>query len=179
MLARHKAILGLSLLFLLLLSIYPAFLFARDCYAPSLFPRFYIALAGGVIVATLFAVLDFPKSDTSSKRRIDPVGQFICFALFGAFTTWTWATTIPRFTADRVVTAQAAFEKVRGAKSCHTAVQFVDPGGAGTIKTCASLWNLPSLPEHGTISVTEKVSTLGVYLVKIDLVTPQVPTERQ
>ncbi|WP_439893093.1 hypothetical protein ACS7SF_24600 (plasmid) [Ralstonia sp. 25C] len=179
MLARHKAILGLSLLFLLLLSIYPAFFFARDCYAPSLFPRFYIALAGGVIVATLFAVLDFPTTDTSSKRKIGPVGQFVCFALYGAFTTWTWATAIPRFTADRVATSQAAFEKVRATKSCHSAVQFVDPGGAGTIKTCASLWNLPSLPERGAISVTEKVSALGVYLIKIELVAPPASTERQ
>ena len=69
MLARHKAILDLSLLFLFLLSVYPAFFLARDCYAPSLFPRFYIALAGGVIVATLFAILDFPTSDTSSRRK--------------------------------------------------------------------------------------------------------------
>jgi hypothetical protein len=179
MLARRKAILGLALLFLLVLSSYPALIFARNCYAPSLFPRFYIALAGGVIVATLFAVLDFPTTDTSSKRKIGPVEQFVCFALCGAFTTWTWATAIPRFTADREIIAQAAFEKVRGAKSCHTAVQFVDPGGAGTIKTCASLWSLPSLPDRGTISVTEKVSALGVYLVRIELIAPQVPTERQ
>ena len=34
-------------------------------------------------------------------------------------------------------------------------------------------------PERGTISVTEKVSALGVYLIKIDLVAPQIPTERQ
>lgn len=162
-----------------MLSIYPAFLFARDCYAPSLFPRFYIALAGGVIVATLFAILDFPKSDASSKRKIDPVGQFVCFALFGAFTTWTWATAIPRLTADRVVTTQVAFEKAPGAKGCHAAILFADPGGAGTIKSCASPWNLPSLPERGTITVIEKVSTLGVYLVKIELVAPQAPTARQ
>ncbi|MRS99458.1 hypothetical protein GJQ57_12470 [Ralstonia pickettii] len=179
MLPRHKAILDLTLLFLFLLSVYPAFFLARDCYAPSLFPRFYIALAGGVIVATLFAILDFPKSDPSSRRKIGPVEQFVFFALYGAFSTWTWATAIPRFTADRVVTTQAAFENVRGAKGCHTAVQFVDPGGAGTIKTCASLWNLPSLPERGTVSVTEKVSKLGVYLLKIELVSPQAQNERQ
>ena len=105
--------------------------------------------------------------------------QFVFFALYGAFTTWTWATALPRFTADRGLTAQTEFTKVRGAKSCHWALQFVDPGGAGTIQTCASLWKLDALPERGAISVTEKVSTLGIYLVKIDLVAPQVPTERQ
>ncbi|MFZ3300494.1 hypothetical protein HZT44_15265 [Ralstonia pickettii] len=179
MLPRHKAILDLTLVFLFLLSVYPAFFLARDCYAPSLFPRFYIALAGGVIVATLFAILDSPTSDTSSRRKIGPVEQFVFFALYGAFTTWTWATALPRFTADRVVTAQTEFTKVRGAKSCHWALQFVDPGGAGPIQTCASIWKLDALPERGTISVTEKVSKLGVYLVKIELVSQQAQNERQ
>ena len=179
MLPRHKAILDLTLLFLFLLSVYPAFFLARDCYASSLFPRFYIAFAGGVIVATLFAILDFPKSDTSSRRRIGPVEQFVFFALYGAFTTWTWATALPRFTADRVVTAQTEFTKVRGAKSCHWALQFVDPGGAGTIQACASLWKLDALPERGALSVTEKVGTLGVYLVKIDLVSSRAQKDRR
>jgi len=179
MLARHKAILNLTLLFCLLLSLIPGFIFARDCYAPSLFPRFYIALTGALVVGALFVIFEVQTPSPSPKRKIGPVGQFVCSALIGFLTTWNWATAIPRFTADQVVTTQAAFERVRGTKGCHTAVQFVDPGGAGTIKTCASLWNLPSLPERGTISVTEKVSTLGVYLVKIELVSPQAQDERQ
>lgn len=179
MLARHKAILNLSLLFLVLLSIYPAFIFARDCYAASLFPRFYIALIGGLIIATLFTITGAQTPSPSVRREFGPVEVFVFSALYGFLWTWTWATALPRFTADRVLTAQTEFTKVRGAKSCRWALQFVDPGGAGTIQTCASLWKLDALPERGTISVTEKVSALGVYLVKIELVAPQAPTERQ
>ncbi|NWK46489.1 hypothetical protein [Ralstonia pickettii] len=57
------------------------------------------------------------------------------------------------------------------------AVQLVDPGGP--IQTCASIWKLDALPERRMISVTEKVRTLGVNLVKIEPVALQVPTERQ
>lgn len=178
MLARHKAILNLTLLFLVLLSIYPAFIFARDCYAASLFPRFYIVLIGGLIIATLFTITGGQTPSPSVRRKFGPVEVFVFSAQYGFLWTWTWATPLPRFTADRVVTAQTESTKVRGAQSCHWALQFVDPGGAGTIQTCASLWKLDALPERGTISVTEKVGTLGVYLVKIELVAPQAPTER-
>lgn len=179
MLPRHKAILNLSLLFLVLLSIYPAFIFARDCYAASLFPRFYIALIGGLIIATLFTIIDEQAPSPSVRRKLGPVEVFVFSALYGFLWTWTWATALPRFTADRMLTTQTEFIKVRGPKGCHAALQFVDPGGAGTIQTCGSIWNLDSLPERGTASVTEKVSALGVYLVKIELVAPQTSTERQ
>ncbi|WP_175402333.1 hypothetical protein [Ralstonia pickettii] len=49
-------------------------------------------------------------------------------------------------------------------ESCHRALQLFDAGGAGPIQTCASIWKLDALPERRMISVTEKVSTLGVNL---------------
>ncbi|MRS98150.1 hypothetical protein GJQ57_05710 [Ralstonia pickettii] len=64
-------------------------------------------------------------------------------------------------------------------ESCHRALQLVDPGGAGPIQTSSSIWKLDALPERRMISVTEKVRTLGVNLVKIEPIALQVPTERQ
>lgn len=177
--ARHNAALtAAALLVLLFLTGFGIYLSA-DCYAASLFPQFYIALAGGVVVGMVFTLIELRGQKPFPTKKRMPVEQFVCFGLVGFLAAWMWATALPRITSDRVLTSQASYVRVPGFKSCRYALEFDDPGRAGTIRTCAALWGIEPVPEHGTISVTEKVSPLGVYLLKIELVAPQVPTERQ
>lgn len=177
--ARHNAALtAAALLVLLFLTGFGIYLSA-DCYAASLFPRFYIALAGGIVVGMAFTLIEHQGQKPFPAKKRMPVEQFVCFGLVGFLAAWMWATALPRITSNRVLTSQASYVRVPGFKSCRYALEFDDPGLAGTIRTCASLWGIHPVPERGTISVAEKASTLGVYLVKVELVDPQVPTERQ
>ncbi|MFS2107744.1 hypothetical protein [Ralstonia sp. Ralssp135] len=167
MLARHNAALNAAaLLFLLFLLGFGIYLSA-DCYAASPFPRFYIALAGGIVVGTLFTLIELQGQKPFPTKKRMPVEQFVCFGLVGCLAAWMWATALPRITSNRVLTSQASYVRVPGYKSCRYAIEFNDPGRAGTIRTCAARWGLYPIPEHGTVSVTEKVSGPGVYLMDI------------
>ncbi|MGN6260568.1 MAG: hypothetical protein ACTHNO_07540 [Ralstonia sp.] len=167
MLARHNAALyAAALLFLLFLLGFGIYLSA-DCYAASLFPRFYIALAGGIVVGTLFTLIELQGQKPFPTKKRMPVEQFVCFGLVGFLAAWMWATALPRITSNRVLTSQASYVRVPGFKSCRFAIEFDDPGQAGTIRTCASRWGLYPVPERGTVSVTERVSGLGVYLMDV------------
>lgn len=179
MLARHNAALSAAAFLVLLFLVGFGIYLSADCYAASLFPRFYIALAGGIVVGTLFTLIELQGQKPFPSKKRMPVEQFVCFGLVGFLAAWMWATALPRITSNRVLTSQASYVRVPGYKSCRYAIRFDDPGKAGTIQTCAALWDIDPVPERGTISVTEKVSTLGSYLAKLELVAPQTPTERQ
>ncbi|WP_431068242.1 hypothetical protein [Ralstonia holmesii] len=102
--------------------------------------------------------------------------QFVCFGLVGFLAAWMWATALPRITSNRVLTSQASYVRKPEYKSCRYPIRFDGSGKAGTMQTCAALWDIAPVPERGTISFTEKVGALGIYLVKIELAAPQAPT---
>ncbi|CAJ0705215.1 hypothetical protein LMG19089_03784 [Ralstonia edaphis] len=165
--ARHYAALtAAAFLVLLFLTGFGIYLSA-DCHAASLFPRFYIALAGGIVVGMVFTLVELRGQKPFPAKKRMPVEQFVCFGLVGFLAAWMWATALPRITSNRVLTSQASYVRVPGFKSCRYAIEFDDPGRAGTIRTCASRWGLYPVPERGTVSVTEKVSGLGVYLMNV------------
>ena len=167
MLARHNAALtAAAFLVLLFLTGFGIYLSA-DCYAASLFPRFYIALAGGIVVGMVFTLIELRGQKPFPTKKRMPVEQFVCFGLVGFLAAWMWATALPRITSDRVLTSQASYVRVPGFKSCRYAIEFDDPGRAGTIRTCASLWGIYPVPARGTVSVTERVSGLGIYLMDV------------
>lgn len=179
MLARHNAALSAAAFLVLLLLTGFGIHLSADCYAASLFPRFYIALAGGVVVGMMFTLIELQGQKPFPTKKRMPVEQFVCFGLVGFLAAWMWATALPRITSNRVLTSQASYVRVPGFKSCRYAIEFDDPGRAGTIRTCASLWGIYPVPQRGMIKVTEKVSLLGVYLVKIELDSQYSQTERQ
>lgn len=154
----------------LILSMPLGFWVSRDCYSASLFPRFYIALAGAMIIGPMMAFLGPERSTAQRKKAVGLVGQVIAFGFFGFVAVWNWTTAVPRFAHGRILESTIPYAKVSGWKNCRFGVEFVDAGGAGTIRVCGPLWELPPGLENGTIHVREKVGTLGVYLIKIESV---------